>query len=773
MCIRDSSIPTRIEFNGPVFLTGDTEHALVVKSDSTEYNAWISQLGDTDITTANNPESERVVIATQPDISKIGVLFKSQNASTWTPSQFEDLKFSLFTAVFEDSGNVSFFNPDLNQNNNQISRLTRNSIEVESKKIRIGLSTELNNPNVNIGNTIIQTSTGAFGNLVARSGSITGNLTISNPGIGYTPSDGTSQVYLNIPLISLTGTGKDATADITIGRGNSDGVAIAATVSNGGMGYEVGEVLTISPPEVLGPTGRNIVLTVDQIDEINEIVLDNVQGNFITGAGSSLNYRSESEGLGITTSLGGNTVISISEGSIVTVTDGLHLKVNCSNHGMHSPTNQVLISNISPDVPSTLLTQNYTSDSTGPIFLDDVSDFTTFEGVGVSTSNPGYAKIGSEIIQYTGFETVENTLIGITRNVEGTSTDYVANFARVYKYEVEGISLRRINKVHFLQDATVENPIDLDYFTIRIDMSDTGSIGVDRSGNGSLPALYFPSTKNIGGSETLVTTNIQYEILEPNVSVSNLPGTSINASVRTISGTSVSGTEPSFIDQGFTPISLNELNYFSSPRIICSTTNEQNLLTTLPYNRSFELNLDLVTSNNRLSPVIDLDRVGINLISNRVNSPIDDYFNDNRVSTIIDDPSAFVYASKPVSLEFSATSIKVIVAAYVNQFSDLRALYATLNDPNDSPIYYPFPGYSNRLGSGEIIDPRFGDGTPDTNVARNSLFSEGDTPDYFKDYEFTVDNIGSFKYFSIKLIASSASQAFPPRLRDLRVIALA
>ena len=39
-------------------------------------------------------------ISTQPTL---GSLFKSQNASTWTPSQYEDLKFTLYRAVFDIS----------------------------------------------------------------------------------------------------------------------------------------------------------------------------------------------------------------------------------------------------------------------------------------------------------------------------------------------------------------------------------------------------------------------------------------------------------------------------------------------------------------------------------------------------------------------------------------------------------------------------------------------------------------------------------------------
>lgn len=243
--------------------------------------------------------------------------------------------------------------------------------------------------------------------------------------------------------------------------------------------------------------------------------------------------------------------------------------------------------------------------------------------------------------------------------------------------------------------------------------------------------------------------------------------------MRTVSGTSVSGNEASFIDQGFEGIALREVNYLPSPRLICSKINEDELLNSIPYNKSFELKLNLLTSNNRLSPAIDLDRVGVNLTSQRVNSVIKDYASDNRVSTIINDPSAFVYVSKPISLEVPATSLKVIVAAYINQYSDLRALYATLADPNDQPIFYPFPGYTNRLESGEVIDLSNSNGLSDRKVQNNGLYSEGNSPDYFRDYEFSIDNLGSFKYFIIKLVASSTSQAYPPRLRDLRVISLA
>jgi hypothetical protein len=765
----DGSVATHVEFSGPVYLKGGTEHALVLRSDSNEYYAWISQLGEVDATTLNLPEDQRIVVSSQPDISKIGVLFKSQNASTWSPSQFEDLKFTLYTAVFETEGSVSFYNPILNENNNHVSTLRTNAIESKSRKIRIGLTTNLTDSNVNIGNTILQTNSDARGNLVAKTGHATGTLTITNPGIGYTPSDGTGVTYNNVSLLSLTGSGKNATADITIGRGASgDGVAVGATIVNGGYGYEVGEVLYAE--EISGTLGRGALFSVAGISSINALVLDNVQGTFKTGVGNTLSYQVDVGGVGIPTSMNGDfgNIYIVSDG-IDVIDDGLHLKINHSNHGMHSPTNQISLKNVFTDRPASIITEDYPTTSVSNIQIEDTTEFTSFEGVGVGTTNPGYVLVGNEIIKYTGVS--GSYLTGIERNIDGSaSTNYVSNLARVYKYEVEGISLRRINKTHLLQNSTVSNSIGLDHYNIKIDMS---SNGTDRSGNSDFSALYLQNTRNIGGDQIEASENIQYETIEPNIGLVAVTGTSVDASIRTISATSISGNEVSFIDQGYENVALNKVNYLNTPRIICSEINEDNLLTAMPYNKSFEMIMNLRTTNDRVSPVIDLDRVGINLTSNRVNSEITNYITDNRISTIKDDPSAFIYATKPISLEFPASSLRIYVAAYVNNYSDLRAFYAVMSDPNDEPIYYPFPGYANKLSSGEIIDISQSDGSSDKKVQKNSLFSEGDSNDYFIDYEFSADNIGSFKYFSIKLVATSVSQVFAPRLRDLRVISLA
>jgi hypothetical protein len=186
-----------------------------------------------------------------------------------------------------------------------------------------------------------------------------------------------------------------------------------------------------------------------------------------------------------------------------------------------------------------------------------------------------------------------------------------------------------------------------------------------------------------------------------------------------------------------------------------------------------QLTFTLSTSNPKISPVIDLDRIGMVLISNRIDSQITDYINDPRVSSITEDPSAFIYANKPVELENAATSIKVIFAAYVNTYNDVRVLYSISNDPSVEPIYYPFPGYDNLDTNGNIINVGQNSGKPDKNVPKTDILSADSANLVFRDYEFSIDGLPEFRYFSIKIIGSSTNQAYPPRIKDLRVIALA
>ena len=124
-------------------------------------------------------------------------LFKSQNASTWEPSQWEDLKFTLYRADFIESGSVEFYSPELTKGNQMIPRLLPDSLVLNSKKIRCGLGTTTGDTGYEIGNTFFQLGTQASGDLVGVAAEATG-LSVANPGIGYTPLRGLEPSLVSI-----------------------------------------------------------------------------------------------------------------------------------------------------------------------------------------------------------------------------------------------------------------------------------------------------------------------------------------------------------------------------------------------------------------------------------------------------------------------------------------------------------------------------------------------------------------------------------------------
>ena len=90
--------PTDFEFDEPVYLRPNEEYAIVLLANTTDYNVYVANLGEFVLGTTE------VRITSQPSM---GSLFKSQNGTTWEPSQTQDLTFQLFKADFADSGGIA------------------------------------------------------------------------------------------------------------------------------------------------------------------------------------------------------------------------------------------------------------------------------------------------------------------------------------------------------------------------------------------------------------------------------------------------------------------------------------------------------------------------------------------------------------------------------------------------------------------------------------------------------------------------------------------
>ena len=87
----DGSVATTFEFDYPIYLVDGTEYCFVVWTNSNNYECFYSKMGEKDLGTGR-------YIVEQP---YAGVLFKSQNNSTWTADQTGDLQFHIWSAEFD------------------------------------------------------------------------------------------------------------------------------------------------------------------------------------------------------------------------------------------------------------------------------------------------------------------------------------------------------------------------------------------------------------------------------------------------------------------------------------------------------------------------------------------------------------------------------------------------------------------------------------------------------------------------------------------------
>ena len=752
----DASIATKVTFDEPIYLPPGREYAVVIISEnSDQYEMWTAVMGEKTVNTKDLPDVSAVTYSKQ---FAMGSLFKSQNGSIWTANQYQDLKFTLYKAQFiaNQPGTAFFYNPTLDESNGYVQRLGNNPLTTLPRTGSLGITTTTNSgliADLSNGRKIVDGVNSYVYGYVVGTGSSVATVGLTTGGSNYV-------TYSNVNTYNITGNGSGLVLNITA----TDGAITGITTVTPGNGYAVGDVVGIVTSTVgtgSSVRGRDARITISSITGVDTLYLENIQGNDFT-VGAGLSYYNNS-----------NTIVSLASTTIrsplapsTNQYSGNYIRVEHFDHGMYGNTNKLRIYDAESSTAPVVLTSSLTATSTTiSVAVGDTSNFGTFEGVSVSGSNPGYVKIGNEIIKY---ESIGSGFLGtITRGIDSTiSIDHNIN-TLMYKYELNGVSLRRINTTHDIDDLD----IGLDGYYLQINRSTNGE---NRSADGTptgMPQLQFTSESTLGGSKVLASENILYSSIVPTYDIIT-PGssTSVSAVIRSVSGTSASGNETSFLDNGFEPIQLNTLNTLKSVRLVCSKENETEYLGNLPRNKSFTTGITLSTSDSNLSPIIFLDTAFTEFISSRLNSPVSDYASDGRTNSILNDPHSVVYVSKAVNLVQPATSLKVILSAYRHESADFRVLYSLFR-PDSSEVeqsFELFPGYDNITSTASgpsAVDSSLNNGKPDSFVS-SSLDNE------FKEYEFTANNLGLFNGYVIKIVMSGTNQAYPPRIKELRTIAI-
>jgi hypothetical protein len=787
-------IATKFTFPEPIFLEPGRQYAVVLIADTTtDYEVWVARMGEKTVNTQSLPDAESVMYTKQ---FALGRLYKSQNGGEWTGSDTEDMKMKLYKAKFTETSGTAFFGSPAQP---EMGKLTNDSIMAYSQTGRIVVDSPFSSVPA-LGSKVYGNNGSNFENIgeatVAAIGGEVLSAEVTVLGDGYANS-GTAVSTRNI---SGVGEGLELT------WGTSLAVSSTFTIADAGKGYTVGDTVSL-----VTSTGRGIIITITGIQNEDTLYVYNVIGD----SGSTTADQVFAEGVGLysdaaraTTSIG--TLSNDAEyktsipfqiptgdpnnpnSDIPAPYTGDIIAVNHYNHGMYAINNKVEIKGIESDLPLTTLDSEVLVSQNQTITLaDNGADYGKFEGFDVDESNPGYVKIGDEIISYTGATVntgnnkVTLSLGSSPRGIDfsdgygggaGKAQSHVAG-SIVSKYEFAGVSLRRINRIHeHTNFAPTEVPsgiesVGIDHYHIKIDTTNTR--GVDRSVNSNTlnfttnsvtvqkkaPILKFNNFRNANGENIEASQNFVFDTVTPDfVAVNVGEETSITSNLRTVSGTSVSGSESSFVNSGFVPVEIGSETKLSSVRLYTSRVNSVEHLGEVD-SKPLTGSLTFTTKNENLSPAILLDGGESKLIlsTNRINQPMTDFASASSIKSIDGDPHSAVYISSTTNLQHEAKSLKVFLNMYRPGSSDVRVLYRLVRPGSDgvNQEFELFPGFKN-----------LNDGTSDVQIIDS-------VEDEYYDYEYTVDNLPEFTGFSIKVIMSGTNQAEFPIIRDIRSIALA
>ena len=624
------AVATKFTFQAPVYIPQSIEHCFVLFSDSNEYQVWISRMGELDI-------SGDRTISEQP---YAGVLFKSQNATTWTADQYEDLKFIVNRASFDNSGatRITLNNAPLDRGNNGKITLQNDAIQTFQPELQLVMnSTTLP---FTIGARVYQKTTLAEGTIV---------------GIG-TSSSG---VLLTINDISGTWQAGSNTGGVITNRVVSSKATATMVVSGASGDFVVGETITGNSSTT--PTAEVVTWTAGT----NTLTLRYVSTDFtastetVTGAGgttatvSSVTYAGDV--------IEGGAVSDAYVGTAPTYTTTQRkVRVSHSSHCMHDLDNNVVITGVISEVSDTYLTSSISATDT-TININDASAFhKIINGAAISASNVGYIKIGAEVMSYSAIASNGKSITVHERGVDGSTGVAHADESVVKCYNIDGIPLPEINKTH----AAIQSP--------SLDTYDLATTSIARLGIRS------------GGDGIVATQNIQYEILVPQIQKMLLPKTDVTARVQTITGSSINDgqtlSQSSFSNTGeFSDVNLSEDNYFNSPQLICSAINES---AELSGDKSFRMDLTLSSQSATVSPVMDTDRMSITMVSSRINNPSD----ANVAKRPFGDEHSAIYISKVADLVNPSSAIKLIFAGYRPPNTVIKPLYRVLPSGSTDPI---------------------------------------------------------------------------------------
>jgi hypothetical protein len=221
-------------------------------------------------------------------------------------------------------------------------------------------------------------------------------------------------------------------------------------------------------------------------------------------------------------------------------------------------------------------------------------------------------------------------------------------------------------------------------------------------------------------------------------------------------------------DSSWTNFVPNKDISFDTPRAVYSSYNENNFGSGSSNfeKKSLVYKLTLSSTQDNISPIIDTQRISSTLISNVVNYPVWSTTTDSQGNST-DTSSNYAqfiserestggtveskYITKEIQLNQPATSLKIVLSMHRPQDADVDLYYKIKT--SDSQEY--------RKLNYEYIDRPEGYAQSTTGLNQ------------FTEFDYDVKGLSEFSSFGIKVVMRTKNSAMPPRLKDLRIIALA
>ena len=264
-------------------------------------------------------------------------------------------------------------------------------------------------------------------------------------------------------------------------------------------------------------------------------------------------------------------------------------------------------------------------------------------------------------------------------------------------------------------------------------------------------------TFNAGGNATSATTGggnftverqNMFEAMMLRVENILPPSTLISASGKLTSGQSLGGSETAYQKETtYAPYPIARNVFFQTPKLLASQRNATaNIVNGAPAS-TFKINMS--TSSDYVSPVIDMQRTSITTIHNRID-------NNNALSVVAETnarggTTLAKHLTRPVTLAEKAKGLKIMLAA-------------------NKPSACSFDVYYRTNSGGRLLDQDY------TLIAPEVAMPSDDNPTVFRDYRYLPGGIGGnlsdFDQFQIKVVMKSTNSAKVTTFGDLRAIAL-